>query len=167
MSTSTASKNPRFFFLLVLRHEELDLRRREDGPGWRSTCPRNPAHTITISYNGTGAAVCCHGASDAGHSLSRHRHVRDGEVDVDDADCRERDLADTPWPCAWCGCAESEVLAALGARGRDKYPQTNQQARCARCDAFGYDIPGLGPLCLEHIVDAVGLDRAVLFGRAA
>ena len=161
----TTEGDPRLWWLIVARGVDLELRRRRDGGRWRMRCPVDDSHEVTL-VNGThpqGIALTSHGpigTDSPGHSLSVHRRMRA----TDDYDERYPDLYHVPYPCRFCGCAESMVLAALGARGRDKYRQVEAQreGRCS-CGASGYRVGTFPVLCLSHLAERVGVDRAVLF----
>lgn len=153
---------PRLWSLLCARGPELELRQRTRSGGWRATCPANNAHEITIAWNGRGLAVTCHGASGAdtpGHALATHRRLREpGAIPTpEDLDLRH-DLWEQAWPCRWCGCAESEVLAALGARPRDKYSQAAEEhdGGCDLCGAPAWRISA-GLWCLPCLAGEVGM----------
>ena len=114
-------------------------------------CPVDDSHEVTFvqGAHSKGIALTCHGpiGSDSpGHSLATHRRMRDS----DDYDERYPDLFHVAFPCRYCGCAESMVLAALGARGRDKFRQTEAQrdGRC-QCGASGYRV-GRFPSCVSR-----------------
>lgn len=171
--TETLERDPRLWWLLLARGRDLDLRvRARTGTGnWRFTCPVDSAHEVTL-VNGVlplphrpqGLALTCHGPAghdSPGHSLSTHQRARAGQaIDM------HPDLGEIPYPCRFCGCTESMVLAALGARPRDKYRQDERQrdGRCSRCGASGYRVGGRGGvLCLVHLADREAL-RAVVFG---
>lgn len=111
---------PRVWALLQERAEELRLRHRATTNGWRFTCPSDSAHDVTITLGSPGLALTCHGPRASageprvGHSLVRHgkRHLSPFAHSGNES---------VPFPCRWCGCTESQVLAALGATARDKY----------------------------------------------
>ena len=85
--------------------------------------------------------------------------------DTDDYDERYPDLHHVAYPCRFCGCAESMVLAALGARERDKYRQAEalRDGSCG-CGLSGYRVGSLPVSCLHHLAERVGVDPHVPFG---
>jgi hypothetical protein len=85
--------------------------------------------------------------------------------DSDDYDERYPDLFHVAFPCRYCGCTESMVLAALGARARDKFRQADSdRGAFCECGASGYRVGAFPVLCLPHLVERVGLARDVMFG---
>ncbi len=88
--------------------------------------------------------------------------------DFDEYSEQHYDLNHVAFPCRFCGCAESQVLAALGARGRDKYRQIEAQrdGRCS-CGQSGYRVGTLPVLCLLHLAERVGLPHELLFASVA
>jgi hypothetical protein len=167
--TATATTNePRLWWLLVSRAVDLELRRRKTAGRWRFVCPVDASHEVTLSNGKPGLALCCQGPAGQdtpGHSLAIHsRHRNDSQH----CDWSRPDLAEIPYPCRFCGCTESQVLAALGARPRDKFPQPGEARACSvrGCRGAGYALPGKpSVLCLSHLSDRAGLDRVVLFGE--
>jgi hypothetical protein len=103
----------------------------------------------------------------AGHALATHRGARFGSGDNLQVYERYPDLYDVPYPCRWCGCTESQVLAALLARPRDKFPGAPSDGRCSRrgCPYSGFRVRHR-VLCLRHAADDAGLEPSVLFGEA-
>lgn len=155
---------PRLWWLIVARGPELDLRRRRTIGSWRMVCPVYGSHVLTFANGQPGLTLTCHGPGgddSPGHSLAAHRNARAG---VGAWNERFPDLHNFSFPCHWCGCTESQVLAALGARPRDKYRQAKaQRDGYCRCGTSGYRVARYPVLCLLHLVDRVGLERAVLF----
>lgn len=169
-AAKATATEPRLWWLLVFRAVELELRRRRRAGNWRFTCPADGSHEVTIANGSPGLALTCHGPAgrDApGHAAAVHRKARDmsGLPHVGHAP-GTADLFDVPWPCRWCGCPESVVLAALGARPRDKFRQGDSERCSSRaCSGSGYRVGRLQGLCLPHLSDRVGLPRVVLFGE--
>jgi hypothetical protein len=157
-TNTTTATDPRLWWLLVSRGPELELRRRKTEGSWRFICPVDMSHAVTM-VNGRaplGLALTCHGpaGSDSpGHALSVHLYER------------RPALIHVPWPCRWCGCAESQVLAALAARPRDKYRQAGAVPCSRKCGGSGYSVDRRPALCLMHLADSAGLAREVLFGE--
>lgn len=172
-------REPRLWWYLVVRGPELALRRRQQTGNWRFTCPVDMSHEVTLTNgvnteNHAGLALTCHGPAgqgSPGHSLAVHLRSRTNDY-VTGFEDRGRDpraltgiedLRHIAYPCRFCGCADSMVLAALGARARDKYLQeATRDGRC-RCGNAGYRVDRLPILCLWHLVARVGggMDAAV------
>jgi hypothetical protein len=133
-------------------------------------CPENDAHEVTFVNGEPGIALTCHGPTGhgtgqpAGHSLAAHHETYRGWFDG----IVYRRFDGIPFPCRFCGCLESMVLAAIGARRRDLYaqPEADSDGDCWRCGGAGYQVAGLPPLCLVHLAGEGGLDPAVLFASA-
>jgi hypothetical protein len=168
-TATTTTTDPPLFWFIVSRGVELELRRRRNSGEWRFICPADASHEVTIVNGNPGLALTCHGpcgADSPGHALSVHRRLRcgDGIPRLDDID-RHPDLYAQPYPCRWCGCAESQILAAFGARPKDKFRQKAEGACVMRgCYKGGYRMSGKRLLCLAHLVDASGIEHDVIFG---
>jgi hypothetical protein len=165
-ATATTTTPPGLWWPIVSRGD-LELRRRGTLAQWRLVCPVDASHAVTLANGTPGLALTCHGPAGTdspGHSLSVHRTRRQNSGEYFE---HFPDLSDIPFPCRWCGCAESQVLAALGARPRDKFPQPGGEPCSIRaCAATGYAVESFPAFCLVHLVDRVGLARDVLFGDA-
>jgi hypothetical protein len=156
---------PRLWWFLVTRAHDLELRQRRGEGNWRFTCPVDAAHEVTLANGKPGLALTCHGPAGAGpgHALVVHQRLREGTYTVPEGFADELgDLDDVAYPCRFCGCTESMVLAAFGAKGRDKFKQP-ADGLC-RCGCVGNRVNGV-TRCLTCLADHVGLDRAVLFGE--
>jgi hypothetical protein len=130
--------SPRLFWAIV----GSGLSLREGSVGWRFDCPRDPTHTVTLSYRKladraeAACYLCCH---------------------LDDPD---QELH----------CSTLQVVTALGCNMRDLYQQPRAAADgpCGRCGSPGYRVAGvLGgrPICLPHLLDATHQPRSLLFTR--
>jgi predicted metal-binding protein len=65
-------------------------------------------------------------------------------------------------------CPTSKVLGSLGSGFADLYAQAVAEGECRECGAPAYSVRGMrGLLCLVHLVDAMGLPRALLFEEHA
>ena len=126
------------------------------------TCPADSAHEVTISNmeGKPGLGLTCQGPAghDApGHAATVHHKMRTTGAAYFGEGPGAADLWEVPFPCRMCGCPESVVLAALGARPRDKYRQARSEAARCRCGQEGYSVGKLPALCLYHLAGRMGL----------
>jgi len=156
---------PRLFWLLVERGKELEVRLRQTGDAWRFICPVDASHDVTLRLGEPGIAVTCHGPrgeDGVGHSLAFHRRAVSREC----WDERWEWLENEPFPCRFCGCLWSQVIAGLGARSCDLLASPSDGSCSVRdCQDRARRV-GAGLLCLAHLADRAGVPREVLIELA-
>lgn len=153
---------PRLLFLLVERGQELDLRPRRSAGSWRFRCPADSSHDVTLVNGTPGLALTCHGPrgqDGVGHSIVVHQRAASEERWFG----RLEWLEHGPFPCRFCGCLSSQVIAALEARGRDCFPSPADGTCSVRSCPEPGRLVGRSILCLGHLADRAQVPREVLF----